>query len=202
MKQYHEQMLLETLGLQRLTNDLLDLSKLQNPEFPIERAEIVWQDVLSDALHAADQIARIKRIAIRARTAGGADRLHRRLRPASADAFDRAGQRREVLPGENGAIEVSLTKDRITVRDHGAGIAPDLLPFIFDRFRKTPSEENRQGSGLGLAIAKQIAARHGIEIDVESTAGDGTTFTFIDPGHVSRGLRPDYRCRGLRLLTR
>jgi signal transduction histidine kinase len=60
------------------------------------------------------------------------------------------------------------------VRDHGAGIAPDLLPFIFDRFRKTPSEGNRQSSDL--AIAKQIAVRHGIEIDVESTMGEGTRF--------------------------
>jgi hypothetical protein len=53
------------------------------------------------------------------------------------------------------------------------GLAPNLLPFIFDRFRKTSFEENRQGSGLVRAIAKQIAARHGIAIDVESKAGKG-----------------------------
>jgi len=80
--------------------------------------------------------------------------------------------------GENSRIEVALTQTRVTVRDFGAGIAPDLLPYIFDRFRKTPSEENRQGSGLGLAIARQIAVRHGMEIKAESTPGEGTTFTF------------------------
>ncbi|MFH1881000.1 MAG: ATP-binding protein [Bacillota bacterium] len=178
VKQYHEQMLKETLGLQRLTNDLLELSKLQNPDFPIERAEVVWQDVLSDAFYAADQIAREKRISIRREIMK--DPLvirgdYGRLRQMLLIVLDNAVK----FSKEGGGIEVALTIDRITVQDHGAGIAADLLPFIFDRFRKTPSEENRQGSGLGLAIARQIAARHGIEIAVESKAGEGTTFTFI-----------------------
>ena len=80
--------------------------------------------------------------------------------------------------GEGSRIEVALTQTRVTVRDFGAGIAPELLPYIFDRFRKTPSEENRQGSGLGLAIARQIAVRHGMNIKAESTPGEGTIFTF------------------------
>jgi signal transduction histidine kinase len=178
VKQYHEQMLSETLGLQRLTNDLLDLSKLQNPEFPIERAELVWQDVLTDALHAAGQIARRKRITIRRELAEEPISFtgdYGRLRQMILIVLDNAVK----FSPEGSTIDVALTKDHIAVQDHGAGIAPDLLPFIFDRFRKTPSEENRQGSGLGLAIAKQIAVRHGIAIDAQSKAGEGTTFTFI-----------------------
>ena len=177
VRQYHEQMLRETVGLQRLTNDLLDLSKLQNPEFPIEQSEVVLQDVLSDALHAADQLARLKRITIAREMPPEPVTLrgdYGRLRQMFLIVLDNAVK----FSGENGKIEVGLTKQSVTVRDHGAGIAPALLPFIFDRFRKTPSEENRQGSGLGLAIAKQIAARHGIAIAVESTAGEGTCFTF------------------------
>jgi len=177
VKEYHEQMLRETIGLQRLTNDLLDLSKLQNPDFPIEQTEVIVQDVLSDALHAADQIARKKHIAItremsEAQVVVTGD--YGRLRQMFMIVLDNAVK----FSKENGAIEVTMTNDQVTVQDHGAGIAPELLPFIFDRFRKTPSEENRQGSGLGLAIAKQIAARHGIEIAVESTVGEGTAFTF------------------------
>lgn len=177
MKQYHEQMLRETLGLQRLTSDLLDLSKLQNPEFPIEQTEIVWQDVLSDALHAADQIARRKRIVITRDLPAEPVSIvgdYGRLRQMLFIVLDNAVK----FSPEGGRIEVSLAKDHVAVRDHGPGIAPDLLPYIFDRFRKTPSEENRQGSGLGLAIAKQIAARHGIEIAAESKAGEGALFTF------------------------
>ena len=181
VKQYHEQMLRETLGLQRLTNDLLDLTKLQNPEFPIEQSKVILQDVLSDALHAADQIARKKRITIRRDMAEEKRTLtgdYGRLRQMFLIVLDNAVK----FSGEGGAIEVALTRTAVTVRDHGTGIAPDLLPFIFDRFRKTPSEENRQGSGLGLAIAQQIARRHGMEITVESTVGEGTAFMFSLPG--------------------
>ena len=177
VRQYHEQMLKETMGLQRLTNDLLELSKLQNPDFPIEQTEIILQDVLEGALHAADQMARKKKISITRDLTQEPVALtgdYGRLRQMFLIVLDNAVK----FSSEGSVIEVGMTKDQLTIRDHGAGIAPDLLPFIFDRFRKTPSEENRQGSGLGLAIAKQIAARHGIEIGVESTVGEGTLFSF------------------------
>ncbi len=180
VKEYHAQMLRETLGLQRLTNDLLELSKLQNPDFKIERSEVILQDVLSDALHAADQMARKKKIAVVREMADNAVTVqgdYGRLRQMLMIVLDNAVK----FSKEGGTIEVALTKDRMTVQDHGAGIAPELLPYIFDRFRKTPSEENRQGSGLGLAIAKQIAVRHGMDIQVESTLGEGTLFVFRLP---------------------
>ena len=135
------------------------------------------QDVLGDALHAADQLARKKQIAIRREMAEEPISLrgdYGRLRQMFLIVLDNAVKFSPV----QSEIEVALTKDRITIRDHGAGIAPDLLPFIFDRFQKSRSEENRQGSGLGLAIAQQIAVRHGIEITVESTVGEGTYFSF------------------------
>ncbi|HPF86650.1 MAG TPA: ATP-binding protein [Candidatus Limiplasma sp.] len=183
VKQYHEQMLKETIGLQRLTNDLLELSKLQNPDFPIEQTEICLQEILGDALYAADQIARKKQITITCTLAEEPVSLqgdYGRLRQMLMIVLDNAIK----FSPQGGSIEVILTKEKITVRDHGVGIAPDLLPFIFDRFRKTPSEENRQGSGLGLAIAKQIAKRHGMGIAVESTVGEGTVFTFALPDHT------------------
>ncbi len=69
---------------------------------------------------------------------------------------------------------------RISVADSGSGIPPESLPHVFDRFWKV-REGNRHGAGLGLAIARGIVEAHGGEIRVESTAGQGTTFSFTLP---------------------
>jgi two-component system NtrC family sensor kinase len=67
----------------------------------------------------------------------------------------------------------------IKVRDDGAGIAPDVLPQIFEPFVTT--KENGHGVGLGLAISHGIVERHNGCIDVESELGRGTTFTVTLP---------------------
>ncbi len=69
---------------------------------------------------------------------------------------------------------------RITVADTGEGIAPDDLPFIFDRFwrgDRSRSHDGGVGGGLGLAIVHQLVQAHGGEIAVESVEGHGTEFT-------------------------
>jgi len=66
---------------------------------------------------------------------------------------------------------------RITVKDSGAGIASEDLPFIFDRFwRGDKSRSGRTHSGLGLAITKQLIAAHHGTIEAQSEVGIGTTF--------------------------
>lgn len=67
------------------------------------------------------------------------------------------------------------------LRDTGIGIAPDVLPHIFEPFYTTKCEG--RGTGLGLAIAWQIAEAHGGSIQAESAEGKGTTFTVILPYH-------------------
>ena len=64
------------------------------------------------------------------------------------------------------------------MRDDGAGIAPDLLPHVFDRFVRGPDSE---GSGLGLAIVSDIAAAHGGSTAAASTPGAGTRVTLLLP---------------------
>ncbi|MBI3522261.1 MAG: HAMP domain-containing histidine kinase [Chloroflexi bacterium] len=66
----------------------------------------------------------------------------------------------------------------VTVADDGSGIAPDVLPHVFERFVK--SAESR-GAGLGLAIAKGIVTAHGGQIDAESELGRGTRIRFTLP---------------------
>ena len=71
----------------------------------------------------------------------------------------------------------------VAVHDTGAGIAPEHLPYVFDRFYRADKSRARQtgGAGLGLAIAKQLVVAHGGSIIVESAPGQGTTFTFTLP---------------------
>jgi len=68
---------------------------------------------------------------------------------------------------------------KVSVSDTGPGIAPENLPHVFDRFWQ--KERRTDGLGLGLAIAKGIVAAHGGSIQVESTLGQGTTFSFTVP---------------------
>jgi signal transduction histidine kinase len=72
----------------------------------------------------------------------------------------------------------------IIVRDTGAGIPAENLPFIFDRFwrgDRSRSHARGAGSGLGLAIVQQLVQIHGGRIDVESELGEGTVFTIALP---------------------
>ncbi len=85
--------------------------------------------------------------------------------------------------GGNLWIKTELSGDeneiKIQVRDDGAGIAPDVLPQIFEPFLTT--KESGRGVGLGLAISRGIVERHQGRIEVESTLGRGTTFTVTLP---------------------
>ena len=71
----------------------------------------------------------------------------------------------------------------IQVRDDGAGIAPDVLPHIFEPFMTT--KESGHGVGLGLAISRGIVERHKGRIEVESELGRGTTFTITLPSQAA-----------------
>ena len=82
------------------------------------------------------------------------------------------------------------------VRDDGSGIPPDILPRIFEPFLTT--KETGRGVGLGLAISHSILERHNGNIEVQSEAGRGTTFTVTLPWDERResAVRPGQRnCR-------
>jgi len=81
---------------------------------------------------------------------------------------------------DDGTIEVSVSNDRkgaiLTVTDHGEGIPEEALPRLFERFYRVPGVKGA-GSGLGLAVANEVMTWHGGCIEVESMAGQGSTFT-------------------------
>ena len=67
---------------------------------------------------------------------------------------------------------------RVEVADHGAGIAKEDLPYIFDRYYRSRSDAGKAGTGLGLSITKAILQSHGFRFGVNSTLGEGSCFWF------------------------
>jgi signal transduction histidine kinase len=88
---------------------------------------------------------------------------------------------------EGSQVRVRLLADEesigIEVADNGPGIPPEDLPHIFDKMYRVEKEGTRavKGSGLGLSIVKRIVELHGGQIAVDSTMGEGTTFSLRLP---------------------
>jgi signal transduction histidine kinase len=86
-----------------------------------------------------------------------------------------------------GGVDVDLRSDGnravLTVRDSGTGIAADQLPRVFERFHRIEGAQARthEGSGIGLALIRELTRLHGGETAVDSTVGQGTTFTVSLP---------------------
>ena len=90
---------------------------------------------------------------------------------------------------DGGAIRIPLVSDggtvRVTVADSGPGIAPEHLPRVFDRFYQAGNAHRGNAhAGLGLAIAKRIVELHGDRLEVRSTLGQGTAFSFRLPAYA------------------
>ena len=178
--EYHLQMLNEAKFLQRLVGDLLDLSRLQNPDFAIEKQELNLNDVISDVVRSARQIAKNKNININIDLENPNLKIsgdYGRLRQMFLIILDNAIK----FSFENNKVDVLVKNDTIIIRDYGIGINEKDLPHIFDRFYKTHGERNKVGTGLGLAIAKQIAERHNIELIAQNNFDGGAKFIFKIP---------------------
>jgi signal transduction histidine kinase len=177
---YHRKMLAETVFLQRLVGDLLDLSRLQNPDFAIEKNDISLSDVINDVIGSAAHIAKDKGVNVvvsndDTERAVYAD--YGRIRQMFLIVLDNAVK----FSPEGGRVDVTLAGKTVSICDYGAGISGGDLPYIFDRFYKARQEHNKTGTGLGLAIAKQIAERHGVTLTAQSEEGKGARFIFGFP---------------------
>ncbi|MCE5269842.1 HAMP domain-containing protein [bacterium] len=87
--------------------------------------------------------------------------------------------------GGGGTVTVGATAEAgqvcFSVRDTGKGIPPEHLGHLFEQFYREPGQDEKTGVGLGLAIVKEIVQAHGGEVAVESTPGEGSTFSFTLP---------------------
>ncbi len=77
---------------------------------------------------------------------------------------------------QGGTVEVGVSAGEVVIRDHGPGIDEADLPFVFERFYRSPSARGMPGSGLGLAIVRQVAESHGGRVSAERAESGGTLF--------------------------
>ena len=181
VRDYYAQMITESRWLQRLIQDLLELSRLQSLDFTLNMAPMNLSELLGDVAMSAGALCAQKGVtlvceepSISPGFVGDYTRLRQMLLAVVDNAvkFTPAGK----------CITLRLLQNpcAILIADEGAGIPKQDLDHIFDRFHHT-KDVTREGTGLGLTIVREIANRHGVTIDVRSCPGEGTTFTFAFP---------------------
>jgi two-component system OmpR family sensor kinase/two-component system sensor histidine kinase BaeS len=178
----------ETHLLTRLVNDLQTLSLAETGQLPLHPTRFLLANLIQDLASSFSSQAASLGIDLTTsladpnqEIAADYDRLNQVLSNLLSNALRHtpAGGTISIETGAGSSEERSV---RITVKDSGAGIASEDLPFIFDRFwRGDKSRSQRTHSGLGLAIAKQLIHAHGGTIEAQSEVGRGTTFIIEIP---------------------
>lgn len=174
----------EVTRMSRLVDDLLVLARIDEGGLPLLLERIDLREVAENAVSSMRVLA-------------GARGIELTLEGGPAPAEADAARIEQVIvnlvgnavkfTGRSGKVGVEVWSDEggvgLTVRDTGPGIAPDLLPTIFERFVRADPARSRAdgGSGLGLAICHEIVHAHGGRIWVESEPGRGSAFSFRIP---------------------
>ena len=178
----------ETERLSQLITDLLDLTRLESEERVENPVPVDVRGVLMTVLAHMRSAARKKNITLQWKRFGRAAEYTVRgdetqLTSMFTNLVDNAvkytppGGRVEVTGGFEGSEIV------IRVSDTGIGIPEGKLPRIFERFYRVDKARSKEtgGTGLGLSIVKHVAENHGGRVAVESTVGEGSTFTVYLP---------------------
>ena len=164
----------------RLIDDLELLAEAESPDF-------LRPETIDLTLFAHELVAKASALAPRQwvldHTADGTLQADRqRLIEAVMNLAHNAVQ--HTHPGGAVAVGLSLDEDevRISVQDDGVGIALSDQARIFERFTRGKNAQRRyRTNGLGLAVVKAIADAHGGRLELESRAGEGSTFTIVIP---------------------
>ena len=183
--------------LMSVLNDILDISKIEAGKLQLEASDFALSAVLDHVRSLVGDAAREKGLALHLDTDAVPIWLHgdvMRLRQAllnfasNAIKFTERGEitlSAELLEEQGDELLV-----RFAVRDSGPGIAPQILPGLFQSFTQADAGTTRRhgGTGLGLAISRRLAELMGGEAGVESREGEGSTFWFTARLRRGRGL--------------
>ena len=172
----------ETIRLEKLVGEMLDMSRLQDGRVSVELERLELPGILEAAVRGMWQIATEAGVELRVETdgtplscMGNEDRITQVLviLMDNALSFTPAGGTVTVYGRDAGRFVA------VGVRDTGCGIEPKDLPLIWERFYKADRSRMRTtGTGLGLAIAKLVTELMGGQISVQSEPGKGADFTF------------------------
>jgi len=178
-----EPILEETRVMARLLEDLQTLSTAEAGALRLHRQRVEPRQMLEEAEAVFDPRAQAAGVTLTVRAAAGLPMLDVdpvRIGEVLTNLLTNA--LRAVPAGGTVTVSADPAQDgravAFAVRDTGAGIPPERLPSVFDRFVKSADSG---GAGLGLAIAKSLVEAHGGRIDVESAPGRGTTMRFVLP---------------------
>jgi signal transduction histidine kinase len=173
-----------------LINDVLDLSKIEAGQLVLDLSEYSVQDIAQTVRSTLEPLAADKKLAFKVEMAsqlppgrGDGRRLTQVLINLVGNAikFTDAGEVAISAEANNGSFHVS-------VRDTGPGISAADQVKLFQEFQQADNSITRKkgGTGLGLAISKRIVEMHGGRIWIDSTLGEGSTFSFTVPVRVER----------------
>lgn len=176
--------LTNTERLIRLINDILDISEIEAGRLILKKAIVPPAELVHQSIAAVQTPPGVTVTATLADPIPDVyvdpDRMLQALLNLLSNAakFAPAGT----------AVEVAVTRDgdrfvRCSVTDHGDGIPPEQMNRLFRRFQQLDASTTRlvPGTGLGLAITKALVEGRGGQIDVTSTEGKGSTFSFTAP---------------------
>ncbi|MEV5707798.1 HAMP domain-containing sensor histidine kinase [Actinoallomurus sp. NPDC052274] len=176
----------QLVELTHLVGDLLDLSRAESAA----DARVVEEVALHDAVDNAVRRARLRGPGLRIEAdvspwyvRGHAASLER----AVVNLLDNAVK----FSPPDGTVAVRLNGGELTVRDQGPGIPAEDLPYVFDRFWRSPSARGLPGSGLGLAIVARAVAEAGGEVRLGPAEGGGTLAWLRLPGSATSPQRPE-----------
>jgi len=207
-------------NLLNLTNDILDLSKVEASQLELEQTGFSLNDLIEKGTEMVGVRAREKGLSLVWEIApnvptdliGDPTRLRQVLLNLLGNAIKFT---------ESGSVSLRITQDgdssiptalRFTISDTGIGIPGGKLEEVFEQFRQADSSTTRKfgGTGLGLTISKRLVELMGGRIWVESVVGEGSTFSFAVPFEIgsdatrrageSVGTGPELPLRALRIL--
>ncbi len=171
----------------KLIDDVLDVSRIISGKLPLSIEQVDIATVIYSAMEAVVPAASAKGIALEQDVdpdvnviSGDSSRLHQIIWNLLSNAIKFTPKGGEVR------IRVKRVESQVAleVSDSGIGILPEVLPYVFDRFRQGNSTitRNHGGLGLGLAIVRHLVEMHGGEVSVHSEGeGKGSTFTVLLP---------------------
>lgn len=165
--------------MNRIIEDLLDAVRIEKGQFRVQFSEHALSPILEEALQSVRAFAEGRGIRLHARLPAGDSRLRcdaARLLQVFSNLLHNAVK----FSPEGGVVELSAHLEageaRVSVRDYGPGIDPQVSARLFQRYWQAPGTAH-QGTGLGLFIARSIVEAHGGRIEAASSPGQGACFT-------------------------